>query len=109
MRRDRKDLFQIAQPRETKLTGRWWLMHRANNNIRSPLSQGIPGTTEYAIDKLQARHAMMLIKSFNQWRKQRKRKRVVHANHQLVFPAFMQFDRLLFQFSHGMQNFPPLL
>ncbi len=62
-----------------------------------------------AIDKLQARHAMMLIKSFNEWRKQRKREGVVHANHQLVFPAFMQFDRLLFQFSHGMQNFPPFL
>ncbi len=84
-------------------------MHRANNNIRSSLSQGIPGTTEHAIDKLQARHAMMLIKSFNKWREKRKREGIVHANHQLVFPAFMQFDRLLFQFSHGMQNFPPFL
>ena len=84
-------------------------MHRADNNIRPPLGQRLPGTTEHAIDKLQARHAVMLIKDFNERRKQRKRESVVYSNHQLVFPAFMKFDRLFFQFMNSVEYFSPFL
>jgi hypothetical protein len=47
----------------------------------------------------------MLIKRFNQRRQERKRKGIIHANHQLVFPSLMELDGLFFQFTNGVEDF----
>lgn len=72
-------------------------MHRANDDIRPPLRQRLPGTAQYAIYEFQARYAVMLVEGFNEGSKERKRKRIVHTDDQFVLPAFVKFDGLLFQ------------
>ncbi len=55
-------------------------MRGADNNIRPPLSEGIPGAAQHAIDKFQARHTVVLIERFDEWGQQRKGKRIIYAN-----------------------------
>ena len=80
----------------------------ADNNIRPPLSEGIPGAAQHAIDKFQARHTVVLIERFDEWGQQRKGKRIIYANNQFILLAFVKFNRLLFEFADGVQHLPPL-
>ena len=48
---------------------------------------------------------MVLIEGFNQRRQERKRKGIIHANNQLVFPSLMEFYGLFFELTNGMEDF----
>ncbi|CNT73212.1 Uncharacterised protein [Salmonella enterica subsp. enterica serovar Bovismorbificans] len=48
---------------------------------------------------------MALIKSVDKRGQKRKGKGIIHTDDQFVLPAFMQFNRLLFQLANGVQHF----